>query len=240
MKRALLPLAVVTAASIWPVAAQAQLALNAGAVSDYRYRGISQTRLEPAVQAGVDYTAGGLYLGAWASTIKWIKDGGGDAPAEVDFYGGWKGEISKGLGYDVGVLRYQYFGHDLAVSPNTTEVYGALSFGPATLKLSHSLGNLFGFADSRNSSYVDLSASFDVGGGVMLAPHLGYQKVAHNRNASYTDFSLAVSRDFNGLVPSLTLYATDTKKPGGTYAYVSPAGRNLGRTGVALGVKYTF
>jgi hypothetical protein len=43
-------------------------------VTDYRYRGISQTKLKPAVQGGVDYAAGGFYVGAWASTIKWIKD----------------------------------------------------------------------------------------------------------------------------------------------------------------------
>ena len=34
--------------------------------------------------------------------------------------------------------------------------------------------------------------------------------------------------------------ATDTKKVSGSYAYVSPSGKNLGRTGVVLGVKYNF
>jgi len=240
MKRAILSLATVVAATALPGAAYADLAFNVGAVSDYRYRGISQTRLKPAVQGGIDYSIGGFYVGTWASTIKWIKDAGGDAPGEYDFYGGYKGEIAKDVTYDVGVLRYQYFGHDLAVSPNTTEVYGAVTFGPATVKYSHSLTNLFGFSDSKNSGYLDLSASFDVGGGVMLAPHVGYQKVADNSNYSYTDVSLGVSKDFSGLVVSATAYYTDTKKPGGSYAYISPAGKNLGRAGVALGVKYNF
>ena len=78
-------------------AADSPVAFNAGAVTDYRYRGISQTRLKPALQGGLDFTAGGFYLGAWASTIKWVKDGGGDANVEIDLYGGYKGEIAKDL-----------------------------------------------------------------------------------------------------------------------------------------------
>lgn len=240
MKKAILSLATVVAATALPGAAYADLAFNAGAVTDYRYRGISQTRLKPAVQGGVDFSAGGFYLGAWASSIKWIKDAGGDAPAEIDLYGGYKGEIAKDLAYDVGVLTYQYPGHKLAVSPVTTEIYGALTFGPATLKYSHSLSNLFGFADSKNSGYVDLSASFDVGGGVMLAPHVGYQKVSGNSDFSYTDLSLGVSKDFSGLVVSATAVYADVKKIAGVPAYVSPKGKNLGKTGLVLGVKYNF
>ena len=86
------------------------LAYNIGVVSDYRYRGISQSRLKPAVQGGVDFgLPSGLYLGAWGSTIKWIKDAEGNAPIELDLYGGWKGEVAKDLTVDVGLLRYQYF-----------------------------------------------------------------------------------------------------------------------------------
>jgi uncharacterized protein (TIGR02001 family) len=230
----------VTAVTAVPTVAQAELAFNVGAVTDYRYRGISQTRLKPAIQGGIDFSAGGFYVGTWASSIKWIKDAGGNSDAEVDFYGGYKGEIAKDLAYDVGVLRYQYFSHDLAVSPNTTEVYGALTFGPATLKYSHAVTNLFGFSDSKNSSYIDLSASFDVGGGFMLSPHIGYQKVKNNSDFSYTDYSLGVSKDFSGVVVSLSAVYADVKKPGGTPAYIGPNGKNLGKAGVVLGVKYSF
>lgn len=241
MKKVILSLATVVAAAAVPSAAYAQLAFNAGAVTDYRYRGISQTRLKPAVQGGVDFAAGGFYVGAWASSIKWIKDAGGDAPAEIDVYGGYKGDIVKdSLTYDVGVLSYQYPGHKLSVSPVTTEVYGALTFGPATVKYSHSVTNLFGFSDSKNSGYLDLSASFDVGGGVMLAPHVGYQKVSGNSDFSYTDVALGVSKDFSGLVVSATAVYADVKKIGGVPAYVGPNGKNLGKTGVVLGVKYNF
>ena len=233
--------AVFAGAMALPSVALADLAFNVGGVTDYRYRGISQSRLKPAVQGGVDFDANGFYIGFWGSSIKWIKDAGGDAPAELDFYGGYKGDIVKdSLTYDVGVLTYQYPQHKLGVSPVTNEIYGALTYGPATLKYSHSVSNLFGFSNSKNSGYVDLSAGFEVAG-LTLTPHLGYQKVSHNASFSYTDYSLTVSKEvIKGLTVSGAVIGADTKKIAGTPAYVSPAGKDLGKAGAVLGVKYAF
>src|ERR1700741_5157165 len=103
----LLALAAVVPAFAEEAAAPADpLSFNVGAVSEYRYGGISQSRLKPALQGGIDYAAAnGFYVGTWASTIKWIKDiPGGDADVEIDLYGGYKTEVSKGLTLDVGGL----------------------------------------------------------------------------------------------------------------------------------------
>ena len=244
MKKILLALAAaltVTALPSVSFAEDSPLSFNLGAFTDYRYRGISQTRLKPAIQGGVDYALpAGFYVGAWASNIKWIKDiPGGDAGVEIDLYGGYKGEIQKDLAYDIGVLTYQYPSNNLNPSANTTELYGALTFGPATLKYSHSVTNLFGFTDSKNSGYLDLSATFDVSG-FSVTPHLGYQKVVKNSNASYTDYSLTVSKDLSGFVLSAALIGTDTKTIAGKPAYPSPSGKDLGKAGLVLGVKKTF
>jgi len=241
LKKSLVLLAVV--GSTLPAVSFAEeaspLSFNIGAVSDYRYRGISQTRLRPALQGGVDYAIpGGFYIGAWASTIKWIKDAGGDSKVEIDVYGGYKGEIAKDLAFDVGVLRYQYPSHKLGVSPDTTELYGAITFGPATLKYSHSVTNLFGTADSKGSGYLDASASFDVGSGVFIAPHVGYQRVAHNSPLTYVDYSLTASKDFAGFLLSAAVVGTKTKEG---IKFLSPEnGKDLGKAGLVLGVKKTF
>ncbi len=220
--------------SALPAVSYADVAFNVGAVTDYRYRGISQTRVKPALQGGIDYSSGGFYLGTWASTIKWIKDAGGDADVEIDVYGGYKGSLTKEVSYDLGVLTYVYPSNDLSPKADTTEIYGALTYGPATLKYSHAVTNLFGFADSKNSYYLDLSAGFDLGGGLMLTPHVGYQKVKNVSGFSYTDYSLTISKDFNGLVPSLAIVGTDNDN------YIGPNNKNLGKAGVVLGVKYNF
>jgi uncharacterized protein (TIGR02001 family) len=245
MKRAFIAAAL--AGTAFVAAAQA-LTFNVGAVSDYRYRGISQSRLKPALQGGVDYALpSGFYIGTWASTIRWIRDAGtigsfdaGGTNVEWDLYGGYKGEIRNGLGFDVGVLAYVYPNNNLNPSADTTEIYGALSFGPATVKYSHSVTNLFGFRDSTNSGYLDISATFDIGSGFSLTPHLGYQHVAKNSDYSYTDYSLTISKDIAGFGLSAALVGTDTKKIAGGPAYFSPAGKDLGKAGVVLGAKKSF
>lgn len=253
MKSKVLGMAGLVALMSLPAVSYADLAYNASVVTDYRYRGISQTRFKPAVQGGVDYSAGGLYLGAWASTIKWVKDAYGDAQLEVDLYGGYKGDIVKdSLSYDVGLLQYLYPGAKTSQwsaaykDPNTTEVYGALTFGVATLKVSYALGNLFGNYDfaankgSKGSYYIDLTANIDVGGGVTLTPHLGHQKVANIANASYTDYSVALSKDFSGLVPSIAYIGTDADKSFYVPGAAANSSKFLGKGAVVVGLKYNF
>lgn len=243
-KKTLVALATAIAATggvMLPTASQAQLAFNVGAVTDYRYRGISQSRRKPAIQGGIDYTAGAFYVGTWASTIKWIDDLDADSKVEIDVYGGYKGSITKDLGYDVGILTYVYPSNDLDPSANTTEIYGALTYGPATLKYSHAVTDTFANPDSKNSYYLDLSATFDLGGGLMLTPHVGYQKIKgpFDDLASYTDYALTLSKDFSGLVVSGAVVGTDADKS----FYRSPpnkGNKKLGEATLVLGVKYNF
>jgi uncharacterized protein (TIGR02001 family) len=233
-KSPLIAAAVLAFASALPSLAYAQLAFNASVVTDYRYRGISQSRLKPAVQAGVDYAAGPFYVGAWASSIKWIKDAGGDASVEVDLYGGYKAEVVKDVTLDVGFLTYQYPSNKLNPSANTNELYGAVTYGPVTAKYSHSISNLFGFADSKGSGYFDLNATFDVGG-FLITPHVGRQTVKRSSAFTYTDYSLTVAKDIgNGVVLSATVVDTDTA------AYVGAGGKDLGKSGIVLGAKINF
>jgi len=213
------------------------LSFNVGVVSEYRYRGISQSRLKPALQGGIDYAdPSGFYVGTWASTIKWIKDAGGDGQVEIDLYGGYKTEVAKGLTLDVGVLQYAYPSNKLHPSANTFELYGALSFGPVTAKYSHSATNLFGFADSKNSGYFDVTANFDLGDGMTLTPHVGHQTIKHSPAWSYSDYSLTFAKDFSGLVLSAAVVGTDADKA----LYVSPNGKFTGKTTLVVGLKKTF
>ena len=218
-----------------PAEAVAPLSFNLGLTSDYRYRGISQSRVKPALQGGADYAfESGFYVGTWASTINWIKDGGGNGNVEIDLYGGYKTEVAKGLTLDVGVLQYYYPSNKLSPSADTFEVYGALSFGPVTAKYSQSTGNLFGFANSSSSGYVDLSATFDLGEGFSLVPHIGHQSVKNSSKFDYTDYSLAISEDYAGLSFTGAIIGADTN------AYVGPSNKNLAKSGLVLTVKKTF
>ena len=247
MKFALATLTAALAISALPTVVRAEDApattFNVGAVTDYRYRGISQSRLQPALQGGADYSnPNGLYLGTWLSTIKWTKDAGGGGDVEWDLYGGYKGEIAKDLAYDVGGLYYFYPGNKLGsvaglVNANTFEIYGAVTFGPVTAKYSNALTNTFANANSKNSGYLDLSASFDLGSGFSLAPHIGHQEIKGTVGLSYTDYSLTLGKDMGGGISlSAMLVGTDADKTG----YVTPAGKFTGKNALVLGAKFSF
>ena len=225
-----------------PAAPESTLSFNVGGVNEYRYRGISQSRLDPALSGGADYAdKSGVYVGVWGSSIKWIKDAGGKSNTEVDYYGGYKFSLGD-VAYDVGFLHYDYSGNALKPSANTNELYGAVTMGPATLKYSQSTGNLFGFANSKGSSYLDLTATFDMGDGYSLTPHIGYQSVkgAGNGIYSYTDTALTLGKDLgNGLAASAAIIGTNAK----TGSYVYSAGKTvtqLGKSGLVVGLKYSF
>ena len=211
------------------------VSFNATLTSEYRYRGISQSRLNPAIQGGVDYTHNptGFYIGTWASSIKWIEQAGGDGKVELDIYGGKRGEIAPGLSYDVGYLRYLYPSDKLAVNADTSEVYGQLSYGPGYIKYSHSTTNLFGFSDSKNSGYLDISANFDVATGLMLNLHVGRQRVAHNSGASYNDYKIGLTKDLGFASVSAAVYSADTD------AYVVN-GKDLAKTRAVVAISKTF
>ena len=218
------------------------LSFNVSAISDYRYRGISQTRLYPTLQGGADYAdPSGFYVGTWLSGIQWIRDTGGNGRVEWDFYGGYKNEVAKGLTLDVGGLQYFYANNKLKNVPgwadaNTFELYGALTFGPVTVKYSHSLTNLFGTVDSKGSGYLEAAATFDLGEGFTLTPHVGHQAIKHWSAGSYTDYSVTLNKDYAGFTFGATLIGTDAEKT----LYTGPTGKFNGRTGVVVSIKKTF
>ncbi|ELX10835.1 hypothetical protein CHP02001 [Janthinobacterium sp. HH01] len=221
-----------------------ETSFNAALVSDYRYRGISQTRLKPALQGGFDYVNNptGLYVGTWLSTIKWTKDAGGSGDVEVDIYAGKRGQVTADVAYDVGVLTYVYPSNGLAhvggfANANTTEVYGQLGYGPAYIKYSHAVTNLFGFVDSKNSGYVDIGANIEAGEGFTVNLHAGHQNVKHNGASSYSDWKIGATRDFGVVTGALAVIGTNAGKA----AYASPAnGKFLGKTALQLTISKVF
>jgi uncharacterized protein (TIGR02001 family) len=141
----------------------------------------------------------------------------------------------------VGYLRYQYQGNTLQKATkfsnaNTDEIYGALTAGPVTAKYSYSTSDLFGNINSKGSTYLDLSATFDLGDGYSLVPHAGRQVVKNNIDGNYTDVSMTLNKDLgDGLVANATAISTNAHKSFYTYNNYFQ-GKNI----VVLGLKYSF
>ncbi len=214
------------------------VSFNASIVSDYRYRGISQSRLDPALQGGADYVNNptGLYAGTWLSTIKWISDAGGSGDVEWDLYAGKRGDITKDVSYDVGVLSYVYPSNGLHPSADTTEIYGQLGYGPVYAKYSYAVTDLFGVANSKGSGYFDIGGNFDVTNGYTINVHAGHQTVSNSSALSYTDWKLGLTKDFGVVTGALAVIGTNTSN------YVGPAPdfKNLGKTSLVLSISKTF
>jgi uncharacterized protein (TIGR02001 family) len=213
-----------------------QVSYNVALASEYRYRGLSQSRFDPALQGGADYThtPTGFYVGTWLSTIKWIDDLGGDGKVEWDVYGGKKGQLTPDISNDVGGLYYWYPSNGLSPNANTFELYGQLGYGPAYVKYSNSTTNLFGTPNSRHSGYLDIGANVDLSQGFVLNLHAGRQSVRHNDSLSYNDYKIGVTKDLGVCSVSLAYVKAATN------AYVAPDGKNLGRSAAVLLVSKTF
>lgn len=219
------------------------LTANITLASQYRYRGLMQTNNKPAIQGGFDFThASGLYLGNWNSSVSWLNDGNSDvsAPVEMDFYGGYKGNLAPDVPFDLGVLQYYYPGDYPSgyTSPDTTELYAGVGYGPVMFKYSVAMTNLFGFADSKYSQYFDLSGNFDTGfWGLTVNAHVGRQTVRNLTDGAYTDWKLGLTKDFGqGLAISVAYIDTNADRA----VYTNSRGRYMGRATGLLSLTKTF
>lgn len=219
------------------------LTANVTLASQYRYRGLMQTNNQAAIQGGFDFThASGLYLGNWNSSISWLNDSNSkvSAPVEMDFYGGCKGNLAPNVPFDLGVLQYYYPGDYPSgyTSPDTTELYAGLSYGPVLFKYSIAMTNLFGFADSKYSQYFDLSGNFDTGvWGLTVNAHVGRQTVRNVTDGAYTDWKLGLTKDFGqGLAVSIAYIDTNADRA----VYTNSRGRYMGRATGLLSLTKTF
>ncbi|WP_088155462.1 TorF family putative porin [Achromobacter xylosoxidans] len=226
-----------------PAASDLTLTANITLASQYRYRGLMQSNNKPAIQGGFDLAhASGFYLGNWNSSISWLNDSNSavSAPVEMDFYGGYKGNLAQDVPVDLGILQYYYPGDYPSgyTSPDTTELYAGIGYGPVMFKYSIAMTNLFGFADSKYSQYFDLSGNFDTGvWGLTVNAHVGRQEVRNADNGSYTDWKLGLTKDFGqGLSVSLAYLDTNADRA----VYTNTRGRDMGRATGLLSLTKTF
>ena len=230
-----------------PETAKYTVTSNVGLVSNYLYRGISQTGANPAIQGGFDLGhASGVYAGVWGSSISWISDAAvaTNVGTEFDTYFGYKGEV-KGVGYDVGYLRYNYPGtYPVGTTKaDTDEIYIAATYSIVTAKVSYSLGDTFGVSKAEGTTYVELNAAYPIGEtGYALSAHYGtqtYKGVTADTNAAgsltYSDYKVGVTKDFSGYVVGLAYSNTNAVE--GAYTVLN---KNLGRSAAVVSLSRAF
>jgi uncharacterized protein (TIGR02001 family) len=161
-------------------AAQAEVTATVTATSDYDFRGITQTRQNPALQGSIDYASEkGFYVGAWASNV----DFGGDENWELDLYGGLSG--GETFPWDVGIVWYTYpQSNDLY---DFAEIYASLGWKWLKGKVWYS-NDFGGLGD--DAFYYEGDASVPLPANFGLDLHAGYSDGAYWDKDSYFDWSV--------------------------------------------------
>jgi len=156
-----------------PVAEESWLSLsgNVTLVSDYRWRGVSLSNEDAAIQGGISATTTpGFFLSMWGSSIANY----GGATTEVDIYGGW----SKTFGAvtpTVGIYGYLYPG---GTGVDFYELYGSLGFGLGPVAFTTGIN----YAPNQNNiggghnTYLYIAPSFAIPGvPITIKGNLGYE-----------------------------------------------------------------
>lgn len=185
---------------------------NVAFVSDYRFRGISFSDENFAVQGGFDVeTSSGAYVGTWASSIS-----GG---TELDLYAGYGFALSDSISFDLGAIYYAYPNYDGDF--DYLEVYGSTG-----LAVSDSIGLGLGFAyvpEQENTGDVDntyLYASGDVAVSetIGLSAVIGYEDGAFGDEKIDWSLGASLATDL-GIDLGLTYIGTDLDDDDGTIVF---------------------
>ena len=223
---------------------------SVGIVSDYRFRGVSQSDREAAVQGGITVAhESGLYLGTWASSLGgWGTFGG--ANMELDLIAGYKATLADHATLDAGLTWYMYPGGadrtDFAapyVRRTGTRGPVTLTAGAAYAPQQQALGKWYASgADAAAGVYTDPGAKDDTvylwGDGALAIARtpltakahvghswgqdgLGPNATAVSPTGRYWDWSLGADAVWRNLTLNLSYLGTDISNRDA--AYLRPA-----------------
>ncbi|SCW73944.1 conserved hypothetical protein [Sphingobium faniae] len=216
---------------------------SAAVVTDYRFRGASQTDKRFAIQGGITIThESGFYVSTWGSSIDDYVANGSDQ--EIDLIAGFSRTVGAAT-FDLGVLYYYYPGSHGA-NTDFVEPYASVkgTFGPATAKLTVNYApktralTLDG-VHKEDNLYVagDLSASIPntpLGVSAHLGHSWGPSYLIIGSGKEYTDWSIGATYTWDHLTFGVSYVDTDKA------AYSGPGGRNISKAGVVGSITASF
>ena len=218
LSKNLLSAALATAlmAGVATTQADTEISGNVALTSDYKFRGISQSNEDIALQGGFDVGFdAGFYVGVWASSVDFDTNGFGfDGSLELDGYVGWASDITDNVGVDVSYMYYSYPG-DEGPDGDYQEVYLKVNLFGGTLGAVYSDDYYGGTGDFY---YLSGDYSFGLGENFSLDLHVGYNDLEKNggfldtSTDSYVDYSVGVTASWLAVDWTLAYVGTDLDK----------------------------
>lgn len=204
--------------------------------TDYRFRGISQTSNNPAVQGGLTFThESGVFLGLWGSNVASV---GKSNSAEMDAIIGYSMPLTLSASLaptlEVGYIRYGYFGTGDSApgneQPDYNEFYGKLTFADSLIK-GDSLSGAVTYANeyfNQSDEYWNFNASYsapiaDTGFGFVGS--VGYNSFKNKAmmaqavggdgsDDNYVDYKAGVNFGIQGVTAELAAIGTNVSTSG--------------------------
>lgn len=185
-------------------AEESNFSWNAGVVSDYVFRGVSQSNREIAFQGGLDYAFGdsGFYVGVWGSNVDFGYPAAADF--ELDGYAGFNTDFGDKFNFDIMLTRYTYHGDDNDGNIDYNELITKLALKDvATLTV--------GYTDNYSNTdekvtYVNLGHDWDLGNDYSLNAAFGR---TFSDVGDYNDWNVGVSKTVGSVEFGLNYFDTN-------------------------------
>jgi uncharacterized protein (TIGR02001 family) len=170
---------------------QAQFSSTWTAVSDYDFRGFSQSAKDPALQASADYAFGdsGFSIGAWASNVDFAP---ADGDIELDLYAGYTGEINETFSWTAGLTYYTYPGSDDL--GEYAEIFVGFNAGNFAFKQWYT-DNLYDL--DVDGQYTEVNYTQPINDAVSLVFHAGYAWGDAWEDIETTDYAVQLNYAVN-------------------------------------------
>lgn len=167
-------------------------------VSDYRFRGISQTDEGPALQGSLSYsyTPANISLGLSASNVDSSADGYDGASLELDPYLTWAPSWDA-LSLDVGWVYYNY-PHTHYSDNNTHEFRVGAAYDFGMVKPSFTINYSPDWYGTEEAWYFKLALTVPLPEDFSLSAYYGWSRF-DDSDADYEDWSIGVGKSFAGL-----------------------------------------
>lgn len=219
--------------------------------SDYRFRGISQTDKNIAVQGGVTVShESGFYVSFWGSSVHSYVTSHSDSAQELDLIAGYKKTV-QGTTFDIGALYYVY--------PHTTAPgdHGSSDFVEPYADISHVWGPFTGkvtvnYAPKQKALALDqgqsgalkkndnvyLAGDFSLAvpkSPLSLTAHLGHTWGPSwlSIGDEYTDWGVGAALTYKQLTFGLNYVDTDGH-------FYTPSGKDAAKGGIVGSVGVSF
>ncbi|WP_106640132.1 TorF family putative porin [Allosphingosinicella vermicomposti] len=206
--RLLLPLGLLALST--PAAAQipgtgVSIDAEAMILSDYRFRGVSRSGEDPALQAGLTVSAGDFYLGGRGTTLNDLDDYGN---VQLDLYGGYSTQLSLGTSVDAGLRYYAFPGSE--GDTGYFEPYASLSYQIGPLEATAGAQYAWSQEAIGDEDMLYLFAGAEAGiplTGLTLTAQAGRQD--WGRYGSYWNWSLGARHQFGPIEAGIRYVDTD-------------------------------